>query len=160
MSSYEDCVKNTTPVDTDGIYDKCADCNARARPTKLESAITTYGVECSECGNAIAYHASPGRAMVVWNQMQRQSVAGQQELAKFAKMVEGMDASELRRLTKIIFDEERKRAEMKCKMEDKCPDCDGAGYNGSELDHEPCSRCKTTGKYRDTGINIVWSPTP
>lgn len=28
----------------------------------------------------------------------------------------------------------------------KCGDCYGTGYCGSEMDHEPCDKCKATGK--------------
>lgn len=38
------------------------------------------------------------------------------------------------------------RREEEFMKKDKCPSCYG-GYTGTEQDHYPCGRCRTTGKY-------------
>lgn len=55
---------------------------------------------------------------------------------------------ELSDLEKAIWKENNKRREVYYKRINKCPELDCAdGYTGSEMDHYPCERCKTTGKY-------------
>ena len=57
-------------ADTDGILDRCAECGEWARFVTDERN-GTHGVECTECANAVAFHATRDRAMIVWNQTQR-----------------------------------------------------------------------------------------
>jgi hypothetical protein len=63
-----------TEIDTEGILDRCAECGERARFTTGTIAdIPAYGVECSECANAIMFGHPKDQAMVIWNQAQRQA---------------------------------------------------------------------------------------
>ena len=62
-------------IDTDGILDRCSECGARAR-FKERNIGFPYGVECSECANAVDYHQTKERAMIVWNQTQRHAIKG------------------------------------------------------------------------------------
>lgn len=66
---------NRATADTDGILDRCAECGERARFC-TDGRNGLHGVECSECANAVALHATRDRAMVVWNKTQRHTAAG------------------------------------------------------------------------------------
>ena len=61
---------NRETADTNGILDRCTECGARARFT-TDVSNGQHGAECTECANAVAFHATRDRAMVVWNQTQR-----------------------------------------------------------------------------------------
>lgn len=53
-------------------------------------------------------------------------------------------------LQSAMLREEKRRRELKCKAQNKCPECGGSGYTGGECDHFPCPRCKATGEYITT----------
>lgn len=58
--------------DTNGLLDKCLECNARA---KFIISNGKYSVECSECPNTIGeFHEGFDLAMTHWNQEQRKKL--------------------------------------------------------------------------------------
>lgn len=61
------------PVDTDGILDRCSECEARARFVVHDDFTSRkWGIECTECANATSLYDDRGTAMAEWNKVQRQ----------------------------------------------------------------------------------------
>jgi DnaJ-class molecular chaperone len=76
--------------------------------------------------------------------------AGAASRAEGANLTAGLGTftdAELSDLSVAIHTEQGRREEERYRATDTCPECDGSRYTGSEMDHDPCCRCKATGKY-------------
>lgn len=47
----------------------------------------------------------------------------------------------------LIQTERRRRNDEYYRAKNVCPECFGSGCEGTESNHEPCWRCKNSGKY-------------
>ena len=63
--------------------------------------------------------------------------------------MEKLSDKELEELVKNLHLETSRRKNNEFKRKKLCPDCDGIGFLGGDLDHYPCRRCEMTGVYKE-----------